>query len=238
MADKIAEMKPDGLSIVGKTETENIGIEKIIQNVLAATSIRYLILCGKDSQGHCSGQTMLSLAANGIDSNKRVIGSKGKKPVLSNTSIDEVNAFRNQLKVIDLIECDDSNTILAKIDELRKLETNLNVNEHDSIYARPKSNGIETFSVQSKNPYKVKLDKAGYFVIVPKAHTGLIIVEHYSNDNQLLHIVKGDNARDLYWTIIDNKWVTELSHAAYLGKELAIAEMSINHDFKYIQDKA
>jgi len=67
---------------------------------------------------------------------------------------------------------------------------------------------------------------------------GVISVEQYSNDNRLLRVIEGKNARDLYRTIIKNKWVTQLSHAAYLGKELARAELSMTLDFKYIQDGA
>ena len=53
LADAIAELRPGGLSIVGKTETENIGIEKVINTVMAVPSIKVLILCGKES-GHFS----------------------------------------------------------------------------------------------------------------------------------------------------------------------------------------
>jgi len=42
----------------------------------------------------------------------------------------------------------------------------------------------------------------------------------------------------IYWTIIENGWVCEMSHAAYLGKELTKAEMSMKLGFKYVQDKA
>ena len=66
----------------------------------------------------------------------------------------------------------------------------------------------------------VVMDKAGYFVILPLPEEGRISVEHYSYDNTLLHIIEGMTAKPLYMTIIQNKWVTELSHAAYLGKEL------------------
>ena len=31
-------------------------------------------------------------------------------------------------------------------------------------------------------------------------------------------------------------WVTGLSHAAYLGKKLVKAELSLQHGFKYVQD--
>lgn len=97
---------------------------------------------------------------------------------------------------------------------------------------------VEIVNAEEKDPNKVKLDKCGYFVIVPKADINIIIVEHYSNANQLLRIIKGKNARNIYWTIIENGWITEMSYAAYMGKELTMAEMSMQVGFKYVQDKA
>ena len=82
----------------------------------------------------------------------------------------------------------------------------------------------------------VTLDMAGYFVIVPVPNRGVINVEHYNYENTLLRVLEGTEARALYRTIIDNGWVIELSHAAYLGKELAKAELSLEYGFKYIQD--
>jgi tetrahydromethanopterin S-methyltransferase subunit A len=82
------------------------------------------------------------------------------------------------------------------------------------------------------------MDKAGYFVIVPLPEKGLINVEHYAYDNTLLRTVEGPNARSLYITIISSGWVSELTHAAYLGKELAKAELSLQHGLKYVQDGA
>lgn len=240
LADRISELKPKGLSIVGKTETENIGVEKIIKNVLAVPSIKYLILCGKDSEGHYSGNTLLSLINNGVDKNMRVINSKGKKPVLSNTTKEEVDAFRNQIEVVNIIECEDLNKILEKIQELsEKATSSCNCVGSCSVDNKKLiASSIEIIKSEEKDPNKVKLDKAGYFVIVPKADNNTILVEHYSYTNQLLRIIKGEDARNIYWTILENGWVTEMSHAAYLGKELTKAEMSIKLGFKYVQDKA
>ncbi len=84
----------------------------------------------------------------------------------------------------------------------------------------------------------VVMDKAGYFVILPLADKGIITVEHYAYDNVLLRVVEGATARALYLTMVANGWVTELSHAAYLGRELAKAELSLQHGFKYVQDGA
>jgi tetrahydromethanopterin S-methyltransferase subunit A len=85
---------------------------------------------------------------------------------------------------------------------------------------------------------KTELDKAGYFVILPLKHEGHLNVEHYSNDNRLLRVIEGKDAVSIYRTIVENDWVTQLSHAAYLGNELERAELSLNLDFKYIQDGA
>ncbi|MDF2616782.1 MAG: Tetrahydromethanopterin S-methyltransferase [Sedimentibacter sp.] len=240
LSEELAGLKPRGLSIVGKTETENIGVEKIIKNVLAVPSIKYLILCGKDSQGHYSGNTLLKLFENGVDQNKKVIDSKGRKSVLINTLQEEIELFRKNISVIDMIDCENINEILDKIEELREKDSKI----HENITAKYDKNynlnitSIETVTATEKNPYNVRLDKEGYFVIIPEYNKKIIIVEHYSNIHKLLHIIQGDNARNIYWAIIENNWVSEMSHAAYLGKELTLAELSIISGNKYVQDKA
>ena len=85
--------------------------------------------------------------------------------------------------------------------------------------------------------HKVKLDPKGYFVILPKEDEQRIYVEHYDYENRLLRIIRGQDARSLYWEIIHQDWISEMSHAAYLGKELARAELSMQKGFPYVQDK-
>jgi tetrahydromethanopterin S-methyltransferase subunit A len=97
--------------------------------------------------------------------------------------------------------------------------------------------GVETVEAADMEPTKVKLDRYGYFVVVPKADEQLIYVEHYDYENKLLRIIRGKNSRNIYWEIINSGWVSEMSHAAYLGKELARAELSMSLGFKYVQDK-
>ncbi len=96
---------------------------------------------------------------------------------------------------------------------------------------------VGTPVIQAAHHKDLKLDRAGYFVIRPQKN-GTIIVEHHSYDHRLLRIIKGDSAKDIYLTIIENGWVSELSHAAYLGKELTLAELSIRYNSRYIQDRA
>ncbi len=84
----------------------------------------------------------------------------------------------------------------------------------------------------------MKLDPAGYFVIYPLAERKVIQVEHYAYDNRLLHTLESASPRALYLKIIEEGWVTEMSHAAYLGKELVKAEISLKTGAVFVQDAA
>ena len=111
LAEVLANIKPKGLCIVGKTETENIGIDKVIKNIITNPTIKFLIVAGKDPQGHQSGKTILALYENGVDEKMKVIGSPGRRPILRNVTISEVERFRKQVKVIDMIGCEDVDKI-------------------------------------------------------------------------------------------------------------------------------
>lgn len=239
LADRLYEMKPSGLSIVGKTETENIGIDKIVKNIITNPAISYQILAGIDSEGHSPGKTLIALIENGVDHDMRVIGSPGKKPILRNVNESEVEVFRKQVRIIDMIGCEDVSQIANKIIELSNKDKAKSVcschscNDKNNI---PPMSALEV--IEAKPPTHIRLDKAGYFVIIPQPETGKIVVEHYSYDNRLQRTIEGKDARSIYWTIIQNGWITELNHAAYLGKELARAELSLQSHIKYIQDGA
>lgn len=237
LVDKLAAVQPEEVCIVGKTETENIGIDKIIKNTITNRAIRFLVLAGSDPTGHLPGQTLISLSANGVDEKMRVTGSKGKRPILRNVTFAEVESFRKQVQVVDLVGCEDIETIVEKIKELPMThKTSCGCAECDDTIAVAEITDAPV--VQAKEPSKIQMDKAGYFVVLPQSEKGTLLVEHYGYDDKLLRTIEGKDARSLYWTIIENNWVTLLSHSAYLGKELTKAELSLKHGFKYIQDGA
>lgn len=237
LAEKLGNIRPKGLCIVGKTETENIGIDKVIKNTITNPKIHFLILTGKDSKDHLPGKTILALKEKGIDESMKVIGSPSKRPFLRNITRKEVEAFRNQVEVVDMISCEDGNIIIEKINELAQMIPPSSICEENS----DKTERVQISSVpviKAKSQAKVELDKAGYFVIIPQPEKGNILVEHYSYDNKLQRVIEGNDAKSIYSTIIENGWITQLSHAAYLGKDLAKAELSIKSGVKYIQDGA
>lgn len=237
LAEALAQRKPNGLAITGKTETENIGIDKVIKNVITSPTLRYLILAGTEPSGHLTGKTFLALAEKGVDENGRVIDSPGKRPILRNVTASEIKAFREQVQVIDMIGCESVEEVSARIEELaQQVTTPCSCSECGG--SSPVAITMAAKVVVDEPSDTVAMDKAGYFVILPLAEKGIISVEHYSYDNVLLRVIEGRNARAIYNTIIKDEWITELSHAAYLGKELAKAELSLLHGFKYIQDGA
>jgi len=94
-----------GAAISGMLQTENIGLEKIICNVVANPNIRYIVLCGRESPGHLPGQSLLALKQNGVDDKKQIIASEAPTPYLHNIPLEAVERFRSQIVVIINLLC-------------------------------------------------------------------------------------------------------------------------------------
>ncbi|UCG56587.1 MAG: tetrahydromethanopterin S-methyltransferase subunit A [Phycisphaerales bacterium] len=92
-----------GAALAGTLQTENIGIEKIICNVVANPNIRYLIVCGPESPGHLAGEALLALAENGLDERKRIIGTEAPTPYIFNLQPEFVQRFRDQVALVNLV---------------------------------------------------------------------------------------------------------------------------------------
>ena len=91
-----------GAALSGTVQTENIGFEKIVCNVVANSNIRYLVLGGPESEGHLTGEALKALIFNGVDEKKRIIGTNAPHPFLFNLPMELIGRFRKQLALIDL----------------------------------------------------------------------------------------------------------------------------------------
>jgi tetrahydromethanopterin S-methyltransferase subunit A len=105
---------PQNAAICGQCKTENLGIEKIVANVISNCNIRFLILCGVESKGHLPGNTILALHRNGIDEQGRIIGSNGAIPFIQNLPLEAIQRFQQQVELIDCIGLED----IVQIEEL------------------------------------------------------------------------------------------------------------------------
>ncbi|MDX2142933.1 MAG: DUF4346 domain-containing protein [Rhodospirillaceae bacterium] len=235
LADEIAGAKPNGLCIVGKVETENIGIEKIIRNVISNPAIRYFVCAGAEPPKHLTGGTFLALFKNGIDGQKKIPGAPGMRPQLPNLAPAEVEAFRRQVEPVNLIGCIDVARIAATVAELAARAPRAAVPALD-VPIPPVGEITPHVVATAPAPERIKLDKGGYFVIASREDC--LYVEHYDYKDRLVRTIEGPDARTVYWTLIQNGWVTKLDHAAYLGKELARADAARRAGQPFVQDGA
>jgi tetrahydromethanopterin S-methyltransferase subunit A len=106
-----------GPAIIGPCKTENLGIEKIVANVISNSSIRFIIICGVESKGHLPGDTLLALHKNGIDAQGRIVGSRGAIPFIQNLLPEAISRFQEQVDVIDCIGLENVEAIERKIEK-------------------------------------------------------------------------------------------------------------------------
>jgi tetrahydromethanopterin S-methyltransferase subunit A len=213
-------------------QTENLGIERVVTNVLANPNIRFLVLCGEDSEqavGHLPGQSLVALAANGLDERSQIVGARGKRPVIKNISPGAIDHFRSNVEVIDLIGEARIDRILGIAGECAS--QNLGPSEAFGGVAAIKP-------ICGRLPERMTPDPEGYFVIYVDAARRMLSLEHFRKDGVLNAVIEGKAAAELYLPAIEKGMVSRLDHAAYLGKELSRAEKCLEDGENYVQDAA
>ncbi len=233
LVDELAQRKPTGLALVGSLQTENLGIERIIQNVVANPNVRQLVVCGEDTSGrvgHFPGQTLLALAKSGLDDDRRIVGARGKRPVLENLDSAWAAAFRDQVEVIDRRGVCDPDELSALVSELAEINPGPVSTHHDLR--------MSVRRVSARPPESLVLDPAGYVVIYADKSRGRLVAEHYENRGTITTVIEGRRADHMVATLLDEGLVTRLDHAAYLGRELGLAELALENGAVYHQDAA
>lgn len=220
------------IAIVGTLHTENLGIERLIQNVLANPHLRFLVLCGPDSQqtmGHYPGQSLVALAQQGIDERRRIKGAQGRRPFLKNLSPEAVAHFREVVEMVDLIGEAAARKVIAAAERCAS---------RNPGPARSFAASSILAPVPGYLPARMVSDPAGYFVIFVDHHRGMLSLEHYRNDGLLDVVIEGASAAELYTPAIDRGLISRLDHTAYLGRELARAEECLRSGNPFLQDAA
>ncbi|MBO6489282.1 MAG: hypothetical protein HVK25_01230 [Pelagibacteraceae bacterium] len=89
-----------------------------------------------------------------------------------------------------------------------------------------------------------KMDPKGYFLIAIDRNKKIIRVGYCkftklgsSPINDMVAEIQGKTAIEIVNTLIREKLISTLQHAADMGIELHKAELSLKYGFKYIQDK-
>ncbi|MFH0861363.1 MAG: tetrahydromethanopterin S-methyltransferase subunit A [Candidatus Altiarchaeota archaeon] len=106
------------VAIKGHNMTENLGLERMVLNVISNPNIRFLIVCGSEIKGHNSGQSLISLWKNGVDAKNRIIDARGAIPVIQNIPSSFIRRFQEQVTVVDMIGVSDHRILSKKVREL------------------------------------------------------------------------------------------------------------------------
>ena len=160
-----------------------------------------------------------------------------QRPVLKNLTLLQVARFREQVDEINLMGVTQLDRILATV---RECSAKPAPAASSAFLESDSSNGLlpGVEYICAEAPKHLRLDPAGFFIILPQPQSGLILCEHYENNGRLAHVIQGRRAGLIAATVVGRGLVTQLDHAAYLGRELQKAEAALSAGIVYEQDAA
>lgn len=251
------------IAVAGRVFTENVGIERMVQNLAAFTSIRYLIVCGRETP-HRVAQTIFSLHRFGLDEHGRVVGSDAPEPYMPNLTAEQLRTFQERILLVDLVGVTDAEAIAARARALcaePPPETGPPVRggaagaaaargasicgapatgaaaAPESEPPAPARSAVEAIVAERDPPSAWVYDPVGFFLVFVDRERRRLRLEQYGQDRRLVRVIEGRNAEELCHTVVRIGQVTLLAHAAYLGRELARAEAALALGLDYEQDR-
>ncbi len=109
-----------------------------------------------------------------------------------------------------------------------------NINKKVKKRLTAKYHKIKDWKMDPKGYFLIGFDKKNIFIQV-----GYCKFTKLGNSpvNDMVAIIKGKTAIEIVNTLIREKFISTLQHAADMGIELHKAELSLKYGFRYIQDK-
>ena len=97
-----------------------------------------------------------------------------------------------------------------------------------------------TTEVKTISGKELRMDPRGCFKIMIDRKLGKIVAIHYPMYRRDTpdFVLRGEDAQEIYDTIVKSNLVSDLSHSAYLGYELGKAEIALRTGKGYVQDSA
>jgi tetrahydromethanopterin S-methyltransferase subunit A len=225
-----------GVAIAGRLNTANLGIEDLIVNVTANPRIRFLVLCGKESPVFRAGQTLRALVENGTTAERRIVGAEGFDPVLGNVTLERIDRFRRQIELTDQTGESDTGVIEATARALSARDPGaFQLGRSVEAAASVGAPFVRLAPGGKREP--LWYDPKGFFVITVDRPAGEMVVRHYTREYAPAHEMRGHSGEAIVLGLLREELVTQLSHAAYLGAELAKAETALRLDLHYEQDR-
>ncbi len=146
-----------GAALCGSCKTENLGLEKVIANIISNPNIRFMLCCGTEVKGHLSGQTMVALHKGGVKDG-RVVGAEGAIPFIENLNDAAIKRFQEQIEVVNIMESEDVAAIKAKIHELTARDPGAFPADPMIVEVKEAAGGAET-AAAGVNPQFLEIEK-------------------------------------------------------------------------------
>lgn len=232
--------KLPGVAIAGRVYSANLGIEKMIANVIANPSIRFLLVCGKESPYFQAGQALCALFSQGVTAAGRIIQASGHMPELSQIDTTCIEQFRKHVELVNYVGETNIEKLTGIIQELSSRKPDLSLESSLQRKAlSPDSRLGDGFKPVRLGGHRESLayDPKGFFIITLDREANEMLVHHYWSDHSPAHIVRGRNGEAILLALLREELISQKSHAGYLGAELAKAETALRLDLFYEQDR-
>jgi tetrahydromethanopterin S-methyltransferase subunit A len=232
-----------GVAIAGRVYTPNLGVERIILNVIANPHVHFLLLCGVESPVFHPAQAIRALMHRGMAPDGRIIGAEGPVPVVRAVSAARVEAFRRRVELVDRAGALDVDALAAVIAELTRRAPPTRTAAGAGPEAPPTSTADEprreSIAVLRPGGHRRPLtyDPVGFFIITLDRPAGEIVCRHHRADYTPAHEMRGRNAEAMLLGLLEAGLVSQFSHAGYLGSELTKAETALRLGLPYEQDR-
>ena len=165
-----------------------------------------------------------------MDEARRIIGAEGYEPVLRTVTSQQIAAFRRQVELVDWIGERNLETLRERISSLAARTPG----RFEGTWQEDGAPLTETNLQANFTPIKpggqrepLIYDPKGYFVITLDRSAAQIILRHYLPDHTPAHEMRGRTAESMLLGLIREGLVSQLSHAGYLGGELAKSEAAL-----------
>jgi Tetrahydromethanopterin S-methyltransferase, subunit A len=223
-----------GVALVGTLFTANLGIEQLIRTLAQCPSVRALLVCGRDSVRFRAGQSLVALFRHGISPDGTIRGAAGYLPMLRSITSDEIDRMRSRIEVVDACGIRDVSALRGLVDTLTARPPAGPPHQPGPVPAA----AAPAFRRLRPGGRRRRLqDALDGFVVITVDHAGhRIMLRHYGSDLVPRHEMSGARAESMLLGLLRAGVINDLSHAGYLGGELAKAETALRLDLRYEQD--
>ncbi|MCP1714192.1 tetrahydromethanopterin S-methyltransferase subunit A [Methanocalculus alkaliphilus] len=147
-----------GAALCGSCKTENLGLEKIIANIISNPNIRFVLLCGTEVKGHLSGQSLEALHKGGVSGGK-IVGAEGAIPFIENLDDAAIKRFQEQVEIVNIMETEDLGKVNAKISELAGKDPGAFAADPIVVEVKEAGGGGHETAIAGANPQFLELEE-------------------------------------------------------------------------------